>query len=103
MSGCKNVLAACLLLQSGCREGRIGMALERLGFDRGHGEGGGFKRPLESFGFGARADVEALQLLAVSTGEPRLEAFVARSRQRGDERPIFLTNEFLDFEFAVGD
>ncbi len=57
----------------------------------------------EGFRLGARADVEALDLLPVGADQARFEDFVARGRQLGDDRPIFLGDEFLDFELAVAD
>ena len=99
----KTELAACFLLQRRGGERRVGVPLDRLRFDRGDREEGGFERLLEGLGFRARTDVEPLQLLAVGANEPRLESLLARRRQRGDERPIFLADEFLDFELAVAD
>ena len=83
--------------------GGCGCRLTGLASTDGDREGGGFKRLLERFGFGARADIEALEFLAVGADEARLEGLVARRRQRRDQRPIFLADEFLDFEFAVAD
>ena len=79
------------------------MPLDRLGLDIGHAEARGLQRLLECFGFRAGADVELLQLLAVGADEPRVERLVARRRQGRDQRPIFPTDEFFDFELAVGD
>ena len=78
--GRKAELAACFLLQSGCGERRIRVALKRLGFDGADGEDGGFKGLLERFGFGSRADVQTLEFLAVGADQPRFEGFVARRR-----------------------
>ena len=99
----KAELAACFLLQSGGGERRIGVTLDGLGLNRRDVESGGFERLLERLCFGARADVEPLQLFAVGANEAGFEGFVARRRQGCDQRPIFLADEFFDFELAVGD
>ena len=96
-------LAARFLLQRRGGEGGVGVPLHRLGFHRRDCEGRGFQILLEAFGVRAGADVEALQLLAVGADEARFEGFVARRRQRRQQRPIFLADEFLDVELAVGD
>ena len=62
-----------------------------------------FEVAREGFGFGAGADVEPLDLLAVGADQARLEDFVARRRELGDDRPVFLGDEFFDFELAVAD
>ena len=58
---------------------------------------------LRSVGFRAGADVEALDLLAVGADQARFETVAARRRELGDDRPVFLGDEFLDLEFAVAD
>ena len=77
------------------------MPLDRFRLDRGDGESGGFKRLLECFGLGARADIETLEFLSVGADEAGFERLVAWRRQRCNQRPIFPADEFLDFEFAV--
>ena len=101
MGGSKAELAACFLLQRGGGEGRLRVALDRLRLDAGHGEGGGFECLFERFGFGSRADVEALQLFSVGADEARFERIPPWRRQCRDQRPIFLADEFLDLELAV--
>ena len=101
--GRKAELAARLLLQRRGRERRIGIALGGLGLDRGDGEGRGLQRALEVLGLLARADVEALDFLAVGADQARLEGLVARRRERRDQRPVFPGDEFLDLELAVAD
>ena len=96
-------LARGLLLQRRGGEGRVGMALDRLGFDRPDGEGRGVERLLEVLGLFALADVEAGDLLAVGADEARDEGLAGLGLQMRDERPVFLRDEFLDFEFAVAD
>ena len=61
------------------------------------------QRLLEGLGFGAGADVEPLDLLAVGADEARLEGLVARGRERRDQRPVLAGNEFLDLKLAVAD
>ena len=97
----KAELAACFLLQGRGRKRRVGVPLDGLGFHRSDAESGGFKGLLECLGFGTRADVQALQLLAVGADQARFEALPAGRRKRRDQRPVFLTNEFFDFEFAI--
>ena len=82
-------LAAGFLLQGRGGEGRLRVALRRLGFDGCDREAGGLDRLLEILGFRAGADVEALDLLAVGADQPRLERLAARRRQSRDQRPIF--------------
>ena len=96
-------LAARFLLQGRGGEGRLRVALARLGLDRVDGEGGGFERLLEGLGFRARADVEARDLLAVGADEARFEGVVPRRRQRCDQRPVFARDELLDLQLAVAD
>ena len=103
MRGSKTELATCFLLQGRGGERRVGMPLERLGFDGGDREGCGVERLLEGFGFRTRTDVEPLQLFAVGADQPGLERFLARRRQRGHKRPVFLPDEFFDLELAVAD
>ena len=62
-------LARGLLLQGGGGEGRVGMALDRLRFDRRDREFRRLQRRLEGFRLRARADVEAPDLLAVRADE----------------------------------
>ena len=103
VSGRKAELAACFLLQRRGCEGRLRMPLDRFRLDRTDGKCGGFQGLLESFGFGAGADIETLEFLAVGADETGIEGLVARRRQRRDQRPIFLADEFFDFQFAVAD
>ena len=103
MRGRKAELAAGFLLQRRGGEGRLRVAARGLGLDRGDREVGGLDRLLEILGFGAGADVEPLNLLAVGADQPRLEGVAARRRQGRDQRPVFARDEFLDFEFAVAD
>ncbi len=103
MGGREAELAACLLLQRGGREGRIGIA---PGGPRLHGlyrEGRRLQRLLEGFRFGAGANVEPLDLLAVGADQPGLERLGPRRRQRRDQRPVFTGDEFLDLQLAVAD
>ncbi len=97
----KAELAARLLLQRRGGEGRIGVAPGGLGVDQRHREGGGLERLLERLGLRPRADVEALDLLAVGADQPRLEGLAARRRERRDQRPVLARDEFLDLELAV--
>ncbi len=101
VGGRKAELAARLLLQGRGGEGRIGIALRRLGLDIGHREGGRLQRLLERGGVGAGPDVEPLDLLAVGAHQPGLERLRPRRRQRRHQRPVFPGDEFLDFELAV--
>ncbi len=94
-------LAAGFLLQGRGGEGRLRIALDRLGFDVGNIEGRGLERLLERLGLLAGADVEPLQLLAIGADQACLERLVARRRQGRDQRPVFLADEFFDFEFAI--
>ena len=96
-------LAAGFLLQRRGGEGGLRIAARRLGFHGRHGEIRGLDRPLEIFRFGAGADVEALDLLAVGADQPRLEGLAARGGQGRHQRPVFARNELLDFKFAVTD
>ena len=79
------------------------MAAGGLCFDAGDLEVCCFEVAGECFGLGAGADVEALDLLPVGTDQARLKDFVARGRQLGNDRPVFLRDEFFDFELAVAD
>ena len=56
-----------------------------------------------SVGLDAGADIEALKLLSVGADQARFETVAARRRQLGDDRPVFLGDEFLDLQFAVAD
>ena len=96
-------LAACLLLERRGGEWRLRMALDRLGFNRSNRERGRLQRALEGFRLGARADVETLQLFAIGADQARVERLVARCRQRGHDRPVFLANKPLDFQFTIAD
>ena len=70
-------LARRLLLQGRGGERRIGVALDRLRFDRGDREERLLERRLEGFGLRARADVEPVDLLAVGADQPRGEGAFA--------------------------
>ncbi len=83
--------------------GRVGVALDRLRFDRGDREERSFQRRLESFGLRARADVQPADLLAVGADETGGEGRVGLRPQVRDDRPIFARDELLDFELAVAD
>ncbi len=97
----KAELAARLLLHGRGGEGRRRIAPRGLGLDRGNGEGRAFKRILQVRRLNAGADVEALKFLSVGADQAGFEAVAARRRQFGDDRPIFLGDEFLDFQLAV--
>ena len=94
-------LAACLLLHGRGGERRRRIATGRLCLDRHNRKYRVLEIAGERFRFGTRSDVEALDLLAVGTNQARFEDLVAWRRQLGNDRPIFLGDEFLDFEFAV--
>ena len=96
-------LAACLLLHRRGGEGRRRIATGRLCLDAGNLEVCVFEVAGKGFRLGARADVEALDLLPVGADQARLEDFVTRGRQLGDDRPVFLGDEFFDFELAIAD
>ncbi len=97
----KAEFAASLLLHGRGGEGRRRIAPRGLGFDRGDGEGRTLKRILQVSGLDAAADIQALQLLSVGADQTGLETLAARRRQLGDDRPIFLGDELLDFQLAV--
>ena len=80
-----------------------GGGLRRAGFAStdGYLEGGVLEVSGECFCFGARADVETLDLLSVRADQARFEHFVARRRELGEDRPVLFRDEFLDFEFAI--
>ena len=82
-------LARGLLLQGRGGEGRIGVALDRLRFDRRDREARLLQRALERFGLGARADVKPADLLAVRADETGSEGRLRLGQQMGDDRPIF--------------
>ena len=63
----------------------------------------GLQRLLEVLGLRAGADIEALNLLPVGADQTRLEALAPRRLQLGNDRPIFLGDEFFDIQFAVAD
>src|ERR1700730_14994036 len=90
-----------LRLASCCKvegvKGARGLPPRGFGLGGGDGEVGGLDRLLEVFGFGAGADIETLDLLAVGADQPRLERLAARRRQGRDQRPVFSGYEFLDF------
>ena len=96
-------LAAGFLLHGRGGEGRRRIAPCRLCFDRGHLEDGVLKIAGKGFRLGAGPDVEALDLLPVGADQARFEDFVTRGRQFGEDGPIFLRDEFLDFELAIAD
>src|SRR6185503_1990790 len=87
-------LAARFLLHGGGGEGRRRIAPRGLGLDRRDGEAGVLQIAREGLGFRARADVEALDLLAVGADQARFEGFVARRGERRADRPVFLGDEF---------
>ena len=99
----KAELAARLLLQGRGGERRIGIAPRRPRLDIGDSEGRRLQRLLEGFRIGARADIEALDLLPVGADEARLEGLRPRGRERRHQRPVFAGDEFLDLELAVAD
>ena len=94
-------LSAGFLLQRRCRERRLRIAARRLGLNGRDGKVRGFHRLFEIFGLGASADVEPGDLFAVCAHEASLEALTARRGKRRQQRPVFLRDEFFDFEFAV--
>ena len=96
-------LARGFLLQGRGREGRVGMTLDWLRFDRLNREFRRLQRRLEGFGLRARADVEPADLPAVRADEPRRESRVRLGLQMGHDRPIFARDEFFDLELAVAD
>ena len=96
-------LAACFLLHGRGGEGRRRIATGRFRLDRGHLEDSVLKIAGERFRLGAGTNVEALDLLPVGADQARFEDLVARCRQLGDDRPVFLGDEFLDLELAVAD
>ena len=99
----KTELARRLLLQGRSGERRIGVALDRLRFDRRDREERLLERGLEGFGLRARADVEPVDLLAVGADQPGGEGRLRFRAQMGDDRPIFARNELFDLELAVAD
>ena len=99
----KTEFAAGFLLQCRGGERRLRIAPRRPCLDAGNREAGRLDRFLEIFGFRARANVEALNLLAVGADQPRLECFGARGRHGRDQRPVFARDEFFDLQFAVAD
>ncbi len=56
---------------------------------------------VRDFSLRTRSDVEPLDLLPIGADQPRFERFVARRRKLGEDRPVFLGDEFLDLELAV--
>ncbi|MBA7681328.1 hypothetical protein ES703_89666 [subsurface metagenome] len=96
-------LAARFLLQGRGGEGRLRIAARGPGFDGCDFKESRLDRLLQFLGFGAGADIEALDLLAVGADQARLEGIAARRRQGRDQRPVFPGDELLDFEFAVAD
>src|SRR5207248_1007331 len=74
----KTEFAAGFLLQCRGGERRLRIAPRRPCLDAGNREAGRLNRFLEIFGFRARANVEALNLLAVGADQPRLESLGAR-------------------------
>ena len=99
--GCEAELAAGFLLQRRGGEGRLRIAARGLRLHQRDSVGAVFQRLLEILGFRTAADVEPLDLLAVGADEPRLEGFVARGRERRDQRPVLARHEFLDLKLAV--
>ena len=96
-------LARGLLLQRRGGEGRGRIAAGRLGLDRAHRERRRLECFLEGFGFGARADVEAVDLAAVRANKARDEGRAGLGLEMGDQRPVFAGDESLDLEFTVAD
>ena len=96
-------LARGFLLQRGRGEGRVGVALDGLGLDRGDGEFRLIERRLERPCFVPGADIEPADLLAVGADETRGEGRAGLGLQMSEDRPIFARDEFLDLEFAIAD
>ena len=99
--GRKAELARGLLLQGGGGEGRIGVAPDRLRFDRGDREARSLERRLEGSRLLARADVEPRDLLAVRADEAGRERRAGLGLEMGDDRPVLARDELLDLDFAV--
>ncbi len=99
----KTQLARRLLLQGGRGERRIGVAPDRLRFDSRDREQRLLERGLERFGLGARADVEARDLLAVRADQAGGEGRIRFRSQMGDDRPVFARDELFDLELPVAD
>ena len=99
----KAELARGLLLQGRGGEGRIGVALDRLRFDRGDREPRSLQVGLEGFGLRARADVQTADLLAVGADETGGEGRVRLRPQMRNDRPIFARHESLDLDLPVAD
>ncbi len=97
----KAELAARFLLQGRGGKRRLRIPPHRLCFHRIDRKRRTIERLLESFGLRAGADVEALKFFAVGAHEPRFKSFLARGRQRRDQRPIFAADEFFYFKLAV--
>ena len=96
-------LARGFLLQGRGGEGRIGVALDRLRFDRRDREARRLERLLERLGLSPRADVQPVDLLPVGADEAGGEGRVGFGPQMGDDRPIFARNEPFDLKLAVAD
>ncbi len=99
----KAELARSLLLKGRCGERRIGVAFDRLRFDRGDREERLLQRGLESFGFRARADIKPVDLLTVGADQPGGEGRVRLRSQMGDDRPIFARDKLFDLQLSVAD
>ncbi len=96
-------LAAGLLLQRRCHEGRIGVAAGGFRLDRLHGQrarGDGLHR---NFGGLGRGDVELAQLFAAKNGQAGLIILTARGRKQGADGPEFLRAKRLDLHLALDD
>ena len=99
----KAELARCLLLHCRGGEGRARVTARRLGFHGCHGIGAALQRRLQPLGLRLVLDVEPAELGAIGADEARGEGGAGRRLQRGDQRPVFLPDELLDFEFALAD
>ena len=84
-------------------KGAAGLPALRLALDARHGEAAAFERGLEALGGRLVGNVEFFELLAGDRDEARLEGLVLGGGELGDDRPIFLRLELLDFELAVAD
>ena len=97
-------LARGLLLQGRGGEWREGIALNVLALDLADLKAAGaFQKGFGALGRGLVGQIEALELLAVQDGQPRLEEG-ARNGLEGDvDGPVFLRPEDLDLGLALAD